>query len=394
MKKKILFIMSSLRSGGAERSLVNLLCLFDFKKYDVDLLLFQQEGFFLTQLPDEVKLISDCEDLHVLYENSLNKIFSFKHPILSIMHVICTIISKAAAGGGSKSRQYRWKKFYKNKIKEIKGHYDIGIAYMHCEPVYFLADKVKADMKIGWIHNDYSQIAHDKSMDLEYFKKINKIISISDICVEVLKKTFPSQADKIYMLPNLTSSQSVHKLADEFMPEVFNTKKIKLLSVGRLEEQKGFDIAVKAAAILKKRGMDFIWIVLGNGRLKKELENQIKQSALESCFFLAGTKKNPYPFMKNADIIVQTSRFEGKSVVIDEAKILAKPIVVTRYPTVYDQIDENEGIITELNAQSVADGIESMLINKQKYIDWLSKRNYGNQDEINKYYEIFKGSNI
>ena len=94
--------------------------------------------------------------------------------------------------------------------------------------------------------------------------------------------------------------------------------------------------------------------------------------------------------MKNADIIVQTSRFEGKSVVIDEAKILAKPIVVTRYPTVYDQIDENEGIITELNAQSVADGIESMLINKQKYIDWISKRNYGNQDEINKYYEIFK----
>ncbi len=389
MKKKILFVMSSLRGGGAERGLVNLLSLFDFERYEVDLILLQQEGFLLKQLPPEVNLISDCEDLHTLYRTSLKKMFSFKYPALSLKHIVYTLTSKLAVEGASKSRQYRWKRFYRKIIKKLNKPYDVGIAYMHCEPIYFLVDKVKADIKIGWIHNDYSQLEYNHAMDLRYFKKLDKLVSISDICVEALRKTFPSQRSKLYMLPNLTSSETVKAMAEEFIPEEFKTKKLKLLSIGRLDVQKGFDIAIDAASILKKHGIDFIWCIIGKGSIKKELENQIKSLGLEKSFFLLGTKENPYPFIKRSDIVVQTSRFEGKSVVIDEAKILAKPIVVTRYSTVFDQINEKEGIIVELNAAAVAEGIERMLTDSEAYIKYLSENKYGNQDKISEYYKLF-----
>ena len=83
------------------------------------------------------------------------------------------------------------------------------------------------------------------------------------------------------MLPNLTSSETVKAMAEEFIPEEFKTKKLKLLSIGRLDVQKGFDIAIDAASILKNHGIDFIWCIIGKGSIKKELENQIKSLGLE-----------------------------------------------------------------------------------------------------------------
>lgn len=88
---------------------------------------------------------------------------------------------------------------------------------------------------------------------------------------------------------------------------------------------------------------------------------------------------------------MQPSRFEGKSVVLDEAKILAKPILATNYPTVRDQLTDKEGIIVNLTARDIAEGILNLTETEQKkYSDYLSTREYGNQDEIEKYYKIFE----
>lgn len=118
-KRNVLFVMSSLRNGGAERSLVNLLQLLDYDRYNVDLLLFQNEGMFLKQVPKAVNIISNCNKLYTLYDN--NKAEALKHPYLSAVHMIGTFISrkkqtllrKVANTGGS----IFTKKLYQNSQK-------------------------------------------------------------------------------------------------------------------------------------------------------------------------------------------------------------------------------------------------------------------------------------
>ena len=176
--------------------------------------------------------------------------------------------------------------------------------------------------------------------------------------------------------------------------EYRNESGVILLSIGRLTKLKGFNLAIEAAKLLKEKGIKFKWFILGDGELQSELEKQIEKLNVSDCVELLGVRNNPYPYIKNATIIVQTSMYEGKSMVLDEAKILNKPIVVTRYDTVSDQISDDEGLIVDMNGDAIATGIEQMIQRREHYIQFLSKNEYGNQKLINEYYKVFNGEVI
>lgn len=389
MKTKILFIMSSLRNGGAERSLVNLLQLFDYQKYEVDLLLFQEEGIFLEQLPNEVHILHDCDILHLLYAKGNNRIKGIKHPLLTFDHYWGTFWARKKTESMYASRQYRWEHYYKDRIPSIKTKkYDVAISYLHGEQLYYLVDKVDAKRKIAWIHTDYSKLNALEEHDLKYMRQVDSVVSISNICVETLCKTFPSIKEKFCMLPNLTSSSSIKYLAEKEYPKEYGGNEFKIVSVGRLIHLKGFDMAVDAASILKENGLKFSWFILGDGELKTELNMQIKNKNVDDCVFLLGATDNPYKYMDGADILVQTSRYEGKSVVLDEAKILGKPIVVTNYDTVKDQVNDNEGVIVNMSSEAIAAGIMKIIPRIDEIHTYLNAHEYGNQDEIYKYYQL------
>ena len=143
---------------------------------------------------------------------------------------------------------------------------------------------------------------------------------------------------------------------------MWDPSKVHIVSVGRLEYLKGMDIAAKTALILKKNGCDFVWHIYGRGLMQEEISQYVKQNNLSDCFILEGQRSNPYPYMKKADIIVQPSRREGKSLVLDEAKILGKAIIVTNYPSVIDQItDRKTGIIVEITPEAIAEGLELLM---------------------------------
>ena len=389
MKTKILFIMSSLRNGGAERSLVNLLQLFDYQKYEVDLLLFQEEGIFLEQLPNEVHILHDCDILHLLYAKGNNRIKGIKHPLLTFDHYWGTFWARKKTESMYASRQYRWEHYYKDRIPSIKTKkYDVAISYLHGEQLYYLVDKVDAKRKIAWIHTDYSKLNALEEHDLKYMRQVDSVVSISNICVDTLCKTFPSIKEKFCMLPNLTSSSSIKYLAEKEYPKEYGGDEFKIVSVGRLIHLKGFDMAVDAASILKENGLKFSWFILGDGELKTELNMQIKNKNVDDCVFLLGATDNPYKYMDGADILVQTSRYEGKSVVLDEAKILGKPIVVTNYDTVKDQVNDNEGVIVNMSSEAIAAGIMKIIPRIDEIHTYLNAHEYGNQDEIYKYYQL------
>ena len=384
--KKILFVMHNLGYGGAERSLVNLLQELPEEKYEIDLLLFQKRGDFLLQLPAFVKVLDTPEALNGLYAPASK---AGRYGVVKLLGTVCARVARKTKKARS---AFRWQHFYTKAIPALPKHYDVAVAYVGSEILYYVQDKVDADRKLVWIHNDYCTAGYSKADDTPYFEKIHGIVSVSEECVEVLRREFPEHTHKIHCIENITSSAWVRKQAELFVPEEYAGSCCNILSVGRLWPQKGFDMAIEAAAILKRQGMDFRWYILGEGSLRESLQKQICAEGLEETVFLAGTRNNPYPYMKHCAVLVQSSRYEGKSVVLDEAKILGVPIVVTAYPTVADQIvSGKEGLITEMSAEGIAAGIMEMLSGTEKRESiraYLQNREYGNQAEVEKYMEL------
>lgn len=384
--RKILFVMHSLDYGGAERSLVNLLNELPQDKYAVDLLLFQKKGDFLAQLPAWVHVLDTPEAINGLYA-SVSK--AGRYRLTKLVGTACARVVHRTR----KSRSaWRWRHFYRRRIETLPTRYDTAVAFTGSEILYFVADRVQADRKMVFIHNDYRTAGYSARDDAPYLAQMDAIISISKQCVEVLREEFPALQDKMHYLENITSSAVVRARAEAFAPAEYEDGPCRILSVGRLWPQKGFDIAVDAAAILKERGLNFRWYIVGEGSLREELQKQIDALGLADVFFLLGTRENPYPYMKHCDVLVQSSRYEGKSVVLDEAKMLCKPIVATAYPTVADQVNDGcEGIVTELSAAGVADGVMRMVQDSDlqaRIASYLADHEYGNQSEVNKYMQL------
>lgn len=362
-------------------------------------MLFKHEGVFIKQVPKEVNILNIPDTLKYAFKSldagGIKKMSSLNSGIRRYLGTFYTRLRYKS--DFNRGKQIRWNTFYRSAIKDLPGEYDVAISYMHGEAMYYVADKVNAKKKITWVHNDYDADGFDKELDRPYFEKFNRIVSISDECVKIFNDVFPEFAYKTIYIPNLTSSSLIKKLALDFQPDEYievratDPKKLILLSIGRLNSQKGFDIAIQTAKVMQDQNINFIWYIIGQGELKEKLQEQIIDAKVEKKVVLLGTRENPYPYCYYCDIVIQPSRYEGKSVVLDEAKILAKPIIVSNYDTVKDQIIEgSEGVVVPLEPQRIAEAIIDLSNNPHKLLqlsDYLLKHEYGNEDLIEMYYE-------
>lgn len=390
-KKEILFVMNNLNVGGAEKALVSLLQVMDYRQYNVDLLLFKKEGLFLKQVPPEVNLLPEPENYRyfdmpfsqVLKEN-LGK---------GSLGVICRRMQfkwrTAKAESAAELEQLGWKPLSET-LKPLEKKYDAAIGFLEKNPNYFIVDKVSAKTKIGFIHNDYKQLKLNKSIDVPYFRELDYIITVSDECASVLRHEFPEEANKVKFIPNIVSGSLVQQLSRGQL----NVSDNAIISVGRLEPQKGFDLAIEAARILMNKEIDFHWYVIGEGSERKHLESLILKYKLSDYFTLAGLKENPYPYIRQAKVFVQPSRFEGKSIAVDEAKILGKPILLTAFSTAKDQIeDEVNGLVVDMTPEAIAGGIIRYLSDNaltEKVTSVLSSQNWGTEKEVSKLYKLIE----
>ncbi len=386
--KKILFVIHSLGFGGAERALVNLLCELPRERFQVDLLLMQKQGDFLQQLPEWVNVLDTPEVLNRLY-GPLKRAGRYWPAKL-----LGKLLSMAARRGRKARAAWRWKHVFRRLLPMLPGEYDAAVAFSGSEVQYYVADCVTAKRKIVFVHNDYRTANYSAADDAPYFARMDDIVSISEKCVEVLREVFPQDQDRMQYLENITSSAVVRARAQAFDPPEYGREGLQILSIGRLWSQKGFELAIDAAALLKARGLKYHWYVVGEGPLRPELEKQIAERGVTEEFRLLGTRSNPYPHIRCCDMLVQPSRYEGKSVVLDETKMLCKPIVATAYPTVADQVQDGmEGLVVPLSAQDVADGILRMAEDaelRERIVQYLQAHEYGNQDEVQKYIQLLE----
>lgn len=393
MKKKILFVIDSLHSGGAEKSLISLLTLFDYESYEVDLLMFSPNGLYFPLLPKEIRVL----DVPSAIQRKRNRVKDvIKSGDIKTLYTRIGLaldhrnpyVNKKMHGA-----QINWK-WMSNGIKKLDQNYEVAIAYSQGMPTYFVAEKVNANKKISWFNTDYKSARYNKNFDFKYFKKIDKIVTVSEACKDVLSENFENISEKFEVIYDIVSPKLINELSIRNSGFEDSNDGIRILTIGRFVDAKGYDLAIDACYLLKSEGVNFRWYALGEGPLKSNIEQRIKEKNLEDTFILLGVDANPYPYIKNTDIYVQPSRFEGKPIAVNEAKVLCKPIVVTKFSTVNSQItDEENGLIVDMNSNDIYKGIKKMLEDsklRQQICLNLMNEKVGTEEEIHKVYALIE----
>lgn len=378
--------------GGAEKSLLSLLhILAERKDVQVDLLLFKREGELLDQLPPSVHLIEPEESLRVIFSPfNLKNCRNFRTTCITFLRPVATALARLASRKFNRRMQIRWKYAYRHLIAPWQETYDYACGYLDGECVYYVVDKMQATKKYGWCHSDYDSMGFKASADTPYYEKLDTIIPLPDKCCEKLQRHFPEQAHKMLPISPVVVPEYVRNAAQAICPPDFGEfDGCRFLSLGRLVEVKGFDMAVQAASLLKQAGLRFRWYILGEGPLRKELEQQIQKLDVADCVVLPGVITNPYPYMKAATLFIQPSRFEGKSVALTECKMLQLPTVATAYATVADQLTDGvDGAIAQMNPQDLAKRILELAQDEARITQMRENLKFAQFDDIQvrKYY--------
>lgn len=363
-KKKILFALQTMVMGGVEQELIMVLNRLSPSDYDVTILVFYiQDETMIRKLPPHIKVVNLNID-HPYYCSSTLRM----------------IYLRLKRGKWHEAGMLTFKKLFRlglpganTNIRAIQApaiEYDTAICYHIHSPltVRYVAEKIHAVKKLAWIHNDFDTTGFRADKLLFYFSQYNQIIAVSDKIGAEFKTLCPELSPKVKTIHNVLNTEEVRQKANETFPDsFFSDSKLRLLTVGRLEEQKGFDLAIAVAELLKQRGIEFSWYFIGAGSKETELRQLILQKKLNADVFLLGRKDNPYPYMKQCDIYVQPSRHEGFCLTVIEAKILEKPIVCTDFAGCREQLQDHvNGIIVPTGIPcKLADGITELIQNKK-----------------------------
>ena len=331
MKIKILFYIDTLVGGGAEKVLRTLVNSMDQSKFDITV----QTTF--------------REDT----ENLLNKGIKYNY-CYSKKNPLSNIIFRAEA---ALNLVYPF---------HIKGNYDIEVAYLECASTKIMAGSTnKKSKKLAWVHCDLRKITDDPKGFAEkckpWYDKFNKVICVS----ESVREGF------VELFGNTTESEIIHNTVDDteiiqkaacVLPNNIKKRKLTLLSIGRLSTPKNYPRLLKTVKVLFDEGFDFDLWILGEGELRKEIEKLIEEYNIKERVNLLGFYDNPYPFIKNADLAVCSSDYEGLSTFITESLILGKPIVTTNCGGMDELLGNNDyGIVTDNDDTAFLEGLRNVL---------------------------------
>ena len=351
--------------GGAEKSLISLLYELNPEKYDIDLFLFQHQGKWLSNLPAYVNLLPipqkykyfDSSFLETMVEN-------FKKGNLRLMlDRIRFTINNTSQKPPAVKEQINWK-FIKNHIEPLQQKYDAAFGFLEKTPNYFVIDKVVAKKKILAVMTDYRALEMDRNIDAPYFQKADAITVLSEESKTTLEEVFPEFSNKILLLENMISEKEILSAAQEEIND-FPQNEFTIVSVGRLDPVKLHEQGVEVMKELKHRNLKFKWLVIGEGPLKNKVEQRISEYQLQNEILLLGTRENPYPYIKKADVFLHLSKFEGYGIAIAEARILKKCIVLNDFTTASSHIKNGfDGVITSLNPVEIAAEIEKLMLDK------------------------------
>lgn len=397
MKSKIIIISHNLRLGGVERSLIGLLNALDLDKYEVDLFLFLHDGDLMPLLPHGINLLPQNKKyaglIQPLKENLKAGNLDILYGKYKAKKKTQKFIRQNKTGEQNMVYDNYMQKYTLPYLPKISlQEYDLAISFL--TPHYVAAQKVMSKKKVAWIHTDYSFFDFDRTSEIEMWNAFDTIASISDSVTEGFNKQFPELKPKVQIIENILHKSFILDQAKAFkvdkeMPEAQG--QWNLLSVGRFADAKNFENVPKITKYLTSLGLNVKWYLIGYGKNEKMIKHRIIEEKMENHVIILGKKENPYPYMTACDVYIQPSLFEGKAVTVREAQILAKPVVITDFPTSKSQlINGFDGIIVPLDNMKCAEGIASFLKDSElqkKLINNCLSTDYENTNEIMKIFD-------
>lgn len=404
MKRRLLFVLDRLAIGGTTSALLSLLRELDYDRYEVDLFLLSQDGPLKENLPPGVRLFS----LWPYHPGGARTGLPIgRWPALLCEYLLSGVLpiriryglSQEASTARLRLAQW-WALKCAMHMRAIPGEYDVAIAYMEMWPTAYTALKVLARMKIAWLHLDYVGAKLDFRADERIYPLFDRIATVSDQCLQSFRSVFPSLAHKGVVVENTVSPGWIRNLANEPAPELSMQKSgLKIVTVCRLDNRhKGLDRAVTACQRLMERGDDFRWYVVGDGPDREALELQIHNCGASRHMIMLGPRKNPYPYIREADLFILPSRYEGKPIVITEAQILGCPALVTDYASAKGQIANNiDGVIVENSDSGLIGGVLDLCgdpVRIRTLRDHLTRRQAYRSTQPDAFYALLNSSGI
>lgn len=399
MKPRILINMHYMELGGAERALLGLLYALDTDRVDVDLFINQHTGPFMRLIPDKINLLPELLAYSVIEKPFLEAVragqlgVAFGRFLARIKYRYYLRKNKIVNDGTASHFVMEGVARFLPSLKNF-GHYDLAISFL--DPPHIVQDKVDADKKIEWIHTDFSggQFHYDTKLTHDRWAANDYIISISEDVTRQFVSAFPDLEEKIIKIENIIPREMVISQSEMGGAPEYDEIQLgvtKLCSVGRLSLQKNFDNVPSIARLLKQQGLRFHWWIVGPGDVDAYTK-LVLQEGVEDCVSFIGGRDNPYPYMKNCDIYVQPSRYEGKAVTVQEAQMLARPVVITRYPTSFSQVvDGEDGIICDMDNEAIANAIVDLASDEERMRRLgikASEMHHGNVEEVEKFYSL------
>lgn len=363
--KKILFGITSLTLGGAEKVLVDLANELS-KKYDVTILTIYAKGEFEKKLSPNVKL-------KTIYNFQFNDMSNIKKKITALKLLLLK------------------KHFYKKYVKE---DYDIEIAFLEGPITRLLGVKNKNTRKIAWVHNDITKVFGNDlkakikvAIDKKTYGKYQTLVFVSKDNKEKFTKIYKDIRNE-YLEPvhkrviyNYINPKLVEEGAKEVIEEKLPNDEVTFLTVARLTKQKAIDRIIRVHKKLISKGFKHEFYIIGDGPERESLEKQISNLKVENTFHLLGKKENPYPYMKQAKFFCLLSEFEGYGMVIEEAKILNKPIIITDTAAREALQNYENSIIVKNNEEAIYANLKE-IIQKKKESFSDKKEKYDNSKII------------
>ena len=366
-RQRILVVNYSMVFGGVEKACLSLLAALPPDRFDVTLLLVSKTGAYLEQIPSWVtvkELALHPDDRHeMIVGRRAALIQSLKRG--KLIRVLRSLIRRAYCMGCVARPLWRCVEFdaMLDRVHFDDTEYDCAISYsdsLVC--VAIVAERIDSRRRLVWFHGDFPDQHIRQENYQHYYRKYDRLFAVSSALVDKLNSRIPSLPRPVELFPHIIdpSDYAAKAAAGKGFTDVFTG--LRILSVGRLSEQKGFDLAVEVHARLIRAGYPVRWYVVGGGHAENSLRDAIQSAGVQDSFMLLGQDANPYPYFAQCDIYVQPSRYEGYCLTIAEARAFFKPIVCTDFAGAREQIVDGEtGLIVPCEVDAIYQAVKRLL---------------------------------
>lgn len=399
MKKKLLFVINTLGHAGAEVALFELFARLDRNRYEIFLYVILGQGEMFLNLPSDVHILNSSYSTESVLSEAGRKQMRKKcmHTLLKKgyrrqnLSYVLKQYRQMKKKGSVQMDKLLWR-VLSNSCEQFQEQFDLAVAYLEGGATYYVAEHVNAKKKAAFVHIDYGSSGYSREMDQGCYDKIDRIFTVSDEVKKHFLDFYPGYEDKTEVFHNLIDQDKIRSRAGEEGGFSDGYEGFRILTVGRLNPQKAYEVAIDVMKILRDAGVDARWYVLGEGQERKKLEARIQQLGLQHDFILCGATANPYPYYRQTDLYVHATRFEGKSIAIQEAQTLGCTIVASDCNGNREQIENGvDGILCELDARKIAAEIQALIKDPEKrrqLAEAAEKKIFSDEKDMEKLLEL------